>query len=38
VINAAWIRPDEPPHLPVHPAIRLRIDHAITNPDHPQLA
>jgi ADP-ribose pyrophosphatase YjhB (NUDIX family) len=38
VINAAWIRTDELPHLSIHPAIRLRIDHAITNPDHPQLA
>lgn len=38
VINAAWIRTDELPHLPIYPAMRLRIDHAITHPDHPQFA
>lgn len=38
VINAAWIRTTDVPQLPIHPAMRLRIDHAITHPDQPKLA
>jgi hypothetical protein len=38
VINAAWIRITAVPQLPIHPAMRRRIDHAITHPDQPELA
>lgn len=38
VINAAWIAPDDLGQLPIHPSMRQRIQHAITDPDHTQLA
>jgi ADP-ribose pyrophosphatase YjhB (NUDIX family) len=32
-IDAAWFRTDELGQLPVHPSMRLRIDHAVHHPD-----
>jgi 8-oxo-dGTP pyrophosphatase MutT (NUDIX family) len=37
VTDAAWIDPDDLDHLPIHPSMRLRIHHALTQPDHAQL-
>lgn len=37
VINAAWMDPDDLDHLPIHPSMRLRVQHAITHPDQIQL-
>jgi 8-oxo-dGTP pyrophosphatase MutT (NUDIX family) len=33
MISARWVEPAEIPDLPVHPGMRLRIEHAIANPD-----
>lgn len=33
--QAAWIPPDHLPTLTIHPAIRTRINHALTNPQTP---
>lgn len=37
VISVAWHQVDTLAALPVHPSMRLRIDHAITYPDRVQL-
>jgi ADP-ribose pyrophosphatase YjhB (NUDIX family) len=33
--QVAWVEPETLPVLDVHPAIRVRIEHALTNPDTP---
>jgi len=33
--EAAWVLPGRIPHLPIHPSIRMRIDHALTEPAQP---
>lgn len=33
--QAAWLRPADLTNLPIHPAIRARIDQALTRPDTP---
>jgi len=37
MIDAAWIDPDGLEHLPIHPGMRLRIDHALTDPERVRL-
>jgi 8-oxo-dGTP pyrophosphatase MutT (NUDIX family) len=32
MVNAAWIAVDDILSLPIHPSMRLRIDHALTHP------
>jgi 8-oxo-dGTP pyrophosphatase MutT (NUDIX family) len=34
-IAAAWFHRADTPHLAMHPAVRLRLEHAIEAPDHP---
>jgi 8-oxo-dGTP pyrophosphatase MutT (NUDIX family) len=36
-LNVAWLSPDELDHLTIHPTMRLRIDHALTEPHHVHL-
>ena len=35
--DVAWVHPDDLPALDVHPAIRVRLTHALTHPDTPHL-
>jgi ADP-ribose pyrophosphatase YjhB (NUDIX family) len=35
--EAAWIAPDHLDVLPIHPSMRLRIVHALTEPDTPHI-
>jgi len=35
--EAAWIAPDDLDVLPIHPSMRLRIVHALTEPDTPHI-
>jgi ADP-ribose pyrophosphatase YjhB (NUDIX family) len=35
--DAAWIHPRDLPDLDIHPAIRARITHALTDPGEPYL-
>lgn len=37
MINVAWIGLDDLPLLPIHPAMRLRIDHAVAHPTEVRL-
>jgi ADP-ribose pyrophosphatase YjhB (NUDIX family) len=36
--EAAWIDPIHPDRLPIHPSMRLRIIHAVTEPDVPHIS
>jgi 8-oxo-dGTP pyrophosphatase MutT (NUDIX family) len=36
--GAAWIDPDRLDKMPIHPSMRLRIVHALTEPDTPHIA
>ena len=36
--QAAWIEPDCLDRLPIHPSMRTRIVHALTEPDTPHIA
>jgi 8-oxo-dGTP diphosphatase len=33
--EAAWVPPGRIPHLPIHPSVRMRIIHALTEPTQP---
>jgi ADP-ribose pyrophosphatase YjhB (NUDIX family) len=33
--EAAWVPPGRIPHLPIHPSMRMRISHALTEPANP---
>lgn len=37
ILAVAWVQPTELEGLPVHPSVRLRLQHALTRPDHPYL-
>ena len=36
--QVGWVRPDHIDRFPIHPGIRVRLDAALTDPDHVHLA
>jgi ADP-ribose pyrophosphatase YjhB (NUDIX family) len=36
--QVAWIRPDQLDRFPIHPGVRVRLDAALTDPDHVHVA